>query len=156
MSSAPLASITDPTGKQLQTAGPAGKAKVVVSPDGTLRAVLPAPITVVTKSLAQQATHDVMEQSGSCTYQVSDMDTQTYEGMTLLEIPAQDVQAAVVTAPTELQITGVDNARWLFHAVHSVVTISESEGRPWAAGEPRINFLVVTGHDLPISELYAW
>ena len=48
-----------------------------------------------------------------------------------------------------------DDARWLFHAVHSVVTISESEGRPWGEDEPRVNLLVVTGHDLPVSELYA-
>jgi hypothetical protein len=36
-----------------------------------------------------------------------------------------------------------------------VVTISESEERPWGPREPRVNVLVVTGHDLPVSELYA-
>ena len=36
-----------------------------------------------------------------------------------------------------------------------MVTISESESRPWAPGEPRVNLLVVTGHDLPIAELHA-
>jgi len=55
----------------------------------------------------------------------------------------------------ELCYAETDDARWLFHAVHSVVTITESEGRPWGVGEPRVNLLVVTGHDLPVSELYA-
>lgn len=55
----------------------------------------------------------------------------------------------------ELCYAETEDARWLFHAVHSVVTISESEGRPWGPTEPRVNLLIVTGHDLPISELHA-
>jgi len=55
----------------------------------------------------------------------------------------------------ELCYAETEDARWLFHAVHSVVTISESDSNPWAPGEKRVNLLVVTGHDLPISELYA-
>ena len=55
----------------------------------------------------------------------------------------------------ELCYAETEDARWLFHAVHSVVTISESEGRPWQPNEPRVNLLVVTGHDLPVTELHA-